>query len=77
MRFAVSSSSGQVLVTGQLILLKDADDDFTLAFRTDRGNVIQGGKIADDGDLTQASRELFRSFFQTWGMSGVVLTSKQ
>lgn len=76
MRFAVSSSSGQVLSTGQLVLLKDADDDLTLAFRTDRGSIIQGGKVAADGDLTQASQALFHSFFEAWGMSGVVLTSQ-
>jgi len=76
MRFAVVSSSGQVLARGALCVLEDADGDLILAFRTDRGKVIEGGKIDANGDLEEAGQKLFRSFFQVWGMTGLTLTSQ-
>ncbi len=76
MRFAVLSSSGQVLAYGSLCILEDDEGDWILAFRTERGKLIEGGKITADGDLSQASEVLYRRFFQTWGISGVTLTSK-
>lgn len=76
MRFAVSSGSGQVLAMGQLFIQEDADGDLRLSFRTDRGRVIEGGKIDADGNLTNASQELFRQFFLAWGVMGITLTSE-
>ncbi|MCL6435700.1 MAG: hypothetical protein K6T90_16110 [Leptolyngbyaceae cyanobacterium HOT.MB2.61] len=76
MRFSVSSGSGQVLATGQLFIQEDSDGDLRLSFRTDRGRIIEGGKIDADGNLTSASKDLFRQFFLTWGVMGITLTSK-
>jgi hypothetical protein len=76
MRFSVVSGSGQVLATGQLFIQEDADGDLCLSFRTDRGRIIEGGKIDADGSLTNASKDLFRQFFLTWGVTGITLTSK-
>jgi len=76
MRFAVVSSSGQVLARGTLCILEDAEGDLILAFRTERGKVIEGGKIDADGDLQEAGQKLLRSFFQVWGMTGLTLTSQ-
>lgn len=74
MRCSVISSSGQVLASGHLFLQTDEAGDLQLGFRSDRGRIIEGGKIDADGSLTNASKELFRGFFQAWGISGVTLT---
>ncbi|WP_421656322.1 hypothetical protein [Leptothermofonsia sp. ETS-13] len=76
MRFSVSSGSGQVLATGQLFIQEDNDGDLRLSFRTDRGKIIEGGKIDADGNLTSASKDLFRQFFLTWGVMGITLTAR-
>jgi hypothetical protein len=76
MRFSVSSNAGQVLSTGSLLLQKDEAGEQRLCFVSDRGTLITGGVIGEDGDLTAASQVLFREFFQVWGALGVTLTSQ-
>ena len=73
MRCNISSRAGQVLSTGQLIVEKEESGELRLSFRTDRGKLIQGGIIDADGDLTGASKELFRAFFLAWGMTDITL----
>jgi hypothetical protein len=46
-----------------------------LCFESDRGTFIEGGEISPDGDLTEAGQELYRQFFQTWGMMGLTMTA--
>lgn len=76
MRCAISSRAGQVLARGTLMIQTNEDGQQTLAFQTDRGEIIPGGTINSDGDLTQASQVLFRQFYKTWGMTDMTLTSK-
>lgn len=76
MRCAISSRAGQVLARGTLTIQTNEDGQQTLAFQTDRGEIIPGGTINSDGNLTQASQELFRQFYKTWGMTDMTLTSK-
>ncbi len=76
MRCSVSSGSGQVLANGQLFIQEDDEGDLRLSFRTDRGRLIEGGKIDADGNLMNASKDLFRQFFLTWGVMGITLTAK-
>lgn len=76
MRCAISSRAGQVLARGTLIIQTNEDGQQTLVFQTDRGQIIPGGAINADGDLTEASQALFRQFYQTWGMTDMTLTSK-
>lgn len=74
MRCAIVSRAGQVLANGSLVLQRTDGGELRLDLRTDRGRVIEGGLVGDDGDLTAASQVLFRQFFQVWGMSDVTLT---
>lgn len=76
MRCSISSSSGQVLASGQLFIQEDDDGDLCLSFRSDRGRIIPGGKIDADGDLMSASKDLFRQFFVSWGVTGITLTAR-
>lgn len=78
MRCAISSRAGQVLAEGQLFIDKDEDGELRLSLRTNGGRVIRGGAIDLDADanLAVASKDLFRQFFQVWGMSDLVLTAK-
>jgi hypothetical protein len=73
MRCAVMSRAGQVLANGYLIL-HQTGDEWRLDLRTDGGRLIEGGIVEADGDLTAASQELFRRFFEVWGMSDLTLT---
>ena len=75
MRFSVSSGSGQVLAYGRLLIQTDELGVNRLCFESDRGTFIEGGEIREDGDLTEASQELYRQFFRTWGMMGLTMTS--
>ncbi|NEO26630.1 MAG: hypothetical protein F6K03_06965 [Kamptonema sp. SIO4C4] len=74
MRCAILSRAGQVLARGHLIIHGDEAGDSYLAFRSDRGRIIQGGKISPSGDLTEASKVLFRQLFEAWGMTDLTLT---
>ena len=75
MRCAISSRAGQVLANGHLFIEKDENGELRLNLRTDGGKVIQGGIIDADGDLTGASKELFRAFFEAWGMTDITLSA--
>lgn len=77
MRFTVSSGSGQVLAAGSLFLQVEESGEQRLCFRSDRGTLIEGGMVADDGDLTEAGQELYRQFFQTWGVMGITMASSE
>jgi predicted amino acid dehydrogenase len=74
MRCAISSRAGQVLARGSLVLHKGDDGELRLDLQTDGGQLLQGGIIEPDGDMTSASEVLFNQFFQTWGMSNLTLT---
>lgn len=76
MRCAISSRAGQVLARGSLGIQKDENGEMKLFFQSDAGSLIVGGTISDDGNLNAASQELFRQFFQVWGMSDLTLTAK-
>lgn len=75
MRCAISSRAGQVLANGYLFVEKDENGELRLNFHTDRGKVIQGGIVDADGDLTAASKVLFRAFYEAWGMTDITLTA--
>ena len=74
MRCAIISRAGQVLAYGRLILHKGDDGELRLDLQTDGGQLLQGGIIGPDGDMKSASEELFRKFFEAWGMSDLTLT---
>ena len=74
MRCAIMSRAGQILANGHLVLTQDEEGELRLALETDGGRYLQGGVIAPDGDMTVASQELFRQFFEVWGMSDLRLT---
>ena len=76
MRCAILSRAGQVLANGNLVIQKDENGELRLGFLTDGGKLIEGGTIDSDGDLTDASKVLFRQFFETWRMSDMTLTVK-
>jgi hypothetical protein len=59
-----------------LVLDKSDDGQLRLNLQTDGGRLLQGGLIDPDGDMTSASEELFRQFFEAWGMSDLTLTVK-
>ena len=75
MRCTISSRAGQVLAKGHLVIQKDESGEVRLCFRTDGGKLIQGGTIAPNGELIDASEVLFRQFFETWKMSGMTLAA--
>lgn len=76
MRCTISSRAGQVLAKGHLFIQKDETGELRLSFKTDGGKLIQGGAIDPDGNLTEASHALFRQIFETWRMSGIILTAE-
>lgn len=76
MRCAISSRAGQVIAQGRLVMSKDENGELRLNFQTDGGRFIQGGIVAEDGDLGAASQELFRQFRSTWKMIECTLTAK-
>lgn len=73
MRCAISSSAGQILAKGRLLIQKDENGEQRLTFLSDRGKLVTGGIIGEDGEMTSASEELFREFFTAWGVSGVTI----
>jgi hypothetical protein len=74
MRCSVVSRAGQVLAMGRLLLHTCEDGELRLDLLTDGGRLIEGGIVDAEGNLTAASEELFRQFFQVWGMSDLTLT---
>lgn len=75
MRCAISSRAGQILANGFLFIQKDENGELRLNLRTDGGKVIEGGIIDADGDLTTASKVLFRALYEAWGMSDITLSA--
>lgn len=76
MRCAIASRAGQVLANGNFFIQQDENGELRLNFRTDGGRLIQGGIIDADGDLTSASKVLYRQFFELWGVSDLTLTAQ-
>ena len=73
MRCAIISRAGQTLARGKLVLTKVEADQLRLDLVTDRGRYLEGGLVRDDGDMTEASLELSKKFFDVWGMSNLSL----
>jgi hypothetical protein len=73
MRCAIISRAGQTLARGKLILSPVANQQLRLDLVTDRGRYLEGGLVAADGDMTDASLELSRKFYDVWGMSDLQL----
>ncbi len=76
MRCAILSRAGQVLANGDFFVQKDDMGELRLNFQTDGGRLIQGGIINADGDLTTASKILYRQFFELWGVSDLTLVAQ-
>lgn len=76
MRCAIVSRAGQILANGRFLIQKDESGELRLNFRTDGGRLIQGGIVDADGDLTTASKVLYRQFFELWGVSDLTLAAQ-
>jgi hypothetical protein len=74
MRCTIISRAGQVLAYGRLFISQAEDGRLRLELETDRGRILQGGWISDDGDMTEASQVLSEQFFEVWGMSDLTLS---
>lgn len=73
MQCAIISRAGQTLARGKLVLSKTEDNQLRLDLVTDRGRYLEGGLVDPSGDMTEASLELSRKFFDVWGMSDLQL----
>lgn len=73
MRCTITSRAGQVLAHGRLLIQQEADGQLRLDLETDRGRLLQGGPIGEDGDMTMAGQVLAEQFFDVWGMSDLML----
>ncbi|MDB9529388.1 hypothetical protein PN498_25580 [Oscillatoria sp. CS-180] len=73
MRCTIVSRAGQVLAYGRLFI-SHQEDGLRLNLETDRGRVLEGGLIGEDGDMTIASEILSEQFFDVWGMSDLTLS---
>ncbi|NJN71824.1 MAG: hypothetical protein HC799_02900 [Limnothrix sp. RL_2_0] len=73
MQCAIISRAGQTLARGKLVLSKTDNDQLRLDLVTDRGRYLEGGLVDASGDMTEASLELSRKFFDVWGMSNLQL----
>lgn len=74
MRCTIISRAGQVLAYGRLVIRHQDDSGLRLDLETDRGKVLKGGLIDEDGDMTVASAVLADQFFDVWGMSDLTLS---
>ncbi|MGG6293390.1 hypothetical protein ACQ4M4_03115 [Leptolyngbya sp. AN02str] len=74
MRCAITSRAGQVIAYGRLLIQSTDEGQLRLDLQTDGGRYLEGGIIPQDGDLSEASQNLFRKFFDVWGMSDLTLT---
>lgn len=74
MRCTIISRAGQVLAYGRLVIRHLEGGELRLDLETDRGRVLQGGLIEQDGDMTAASAVLAEQFFDVWGMSDLTLS---
>ncbi|BAW95135.1 hypothetical protein NIES970_00350 [[Synechococcus] sp. NIES-970] len=73
MRCAIISRAGQTLARGKLVLTPLDNNQQRLDLVTDGGRYLEGGIVAPDGDMTEASFELSQKFFRMWGMSDLQL----
>ena len=74
MRCTIISRAGQVLAYGRLFIRYQDDGGLRLDLETDRGRVLQGGLLDEDGDMTHAGAILSEQFFDVWGMSDLTLS---
>jgi hypothetical protein len=74
MRCTIISRAGQVLAYGHLFIRHQEDGGLRLDLETDRGRVLHGGLLDEDGDMTIASEILAEQFFDVWGMSDLTLS---
>lgn len=74
MRCTIISRAGQVLAYGRLFIRHQEDGSLRLDLETDRGRILQGGIIDEDGDMSHASAVLADQFFDVWGMSDLTLS---
>lgn len=74
MRCTIISRAGQVLAYGRLFVRHQEDGGLRLDLETDRGRVLRGGLLGEDGDMTVASEILAEQFFDVWGMSDLTLS---
>lgn len=74
MRCTIISRAGQVLAYGRLFIQHLEDGKLRLDLETDRGRVLEGGLLDDDGDMTYAGEVLSDQFFDIWGMSDLTLS---
>lgn len=74
MRCTIISRAGQVLAYGRLFIREQEDGSLRLDLETDRGRILPGGLVSEDGDMTEASEVLAEQFFDVWGMSDLTLS---
>lgn len=74
MECKIISRAGQTLARGRLFLQHEEDGTTRLNLQTNRGTLIKGGIVAEDGDMRAASDELFANCFNYWGMSNLTLS---
>lgn len=74
MRCTIISRAGQVLAYGRLFIRHQEDGGLRLDLETDRGRVLHGGLLSEDGDMSEAGEILAEQFFDVWGMSDLTLS---
>lgn len=74
MHCAIISRAGQVLARGKLFLHQEDNGKLRLNLKTNGGKLIEGGIVAENGDLDAASEVLFQQCYETWKMTGLTLT---
>lgn len=74
MECKIISRAGQTLARGRLFLKPESDGTMRLNFKTSKGTSIEGGLVSDDGDLRNASDELFDNCYKYWRMSDLTLS---
>jgi hypothetical protein len=77
MHFKIMSDAGQVLATGALLVRPAADGRLKLWLLTSRGTLLEGGAVADDGDLTEAGKVLLSACRRHWGVAGIAIRGVQ
>lgn len=74
MECSIISRAGQVLAKGKLFLQQEEDGKTRLNLKTNGGKLIAGGIVGENGDLSDASDELFNNCYATWRMTGLTLS---
>ena len=67
MRCTIISRAGQVLAYGRLFISHEENGGLQLNVETDRGRLLQGGFLSEDGDMAEAGQILSEQFFDVWG----------